>query len=83
MGESMNTNDETSANKTAYMNTNSNSSNSKNVNSSLRAIYRQLKPPVISQRVYDDLTVCIVFQIILFLANEHVSLISNHNSNIA
>jgi hypothetical protein len=43
-----------------------------NVNSSLKSIYKQLKPPLISQRVYDDLSACIVFQILLFLANEHV-----------
>lgn len=42
------------------------------IHASLSDIYRQLKPPVISQRVYDDLSICIVFQMILFLANEHV-----------
>lgn len=45
------------------------------VSASLKEIYRQLKPPLISQRVYDDLSICICFQMILFLANEHVSLI--------
>lgn len=44
------------------------------VNSSLKAIYMKLRPPLISQRVYEDLSVCIVFQILLFLANEHVNL---------
>jgi hypothetical protein len=44
------------------------------INASLKEIYRQLKPPVITQRVYDDLSICIVFQMILFLANEHVIL---------
>jgi hypothetical protein len=43
-----------------------------NVNSSLKKIYKQLRPPLITQRVYDDLSACIVFQILLFLANEHV-----------
>lgn len=41
------------------------------VNASLKNIYKQLIPPLITQRVYDDLSVCIVFQMILFLANEH------------
>lgn len=41
------------------------------VNASLKNIYKQLIPPLISQRVYDDLSICIVFQMILFLANEH------------
>lgn len=43
------------------------------VNASLKAIYKQLIPPLITQRVYDDLSICIVFQMVLFLANEHVS----------
>lgn len=44
-----------------------------NVNASLKDVYKQLTPPLISQRVYDDLSICIVFQLILFLANEHVN----------
>jgi hypothetical protein len=43
------------------------------IKASLRELYKQLKPPLISKRVYDELSVCIVFQILLFLANEHVS----------
>jgi len=43
------------------------------INASLKSIYQQLKPPMISQRVYDDLSICIVFQMLLFLANEHVN----------
>lgn len=39
---------------------------------SLKDIYNRLRPPVISQRVFEDLSVCIVFQMLLFLANEHV-----------
>lgn len=46
-------------------------SSSLEVNASLKNIYKQLIPPLISQRIYDDLSVCIVFQMILFLANEH------------
>lgn len=47
------------------------------INASLKVIYSQLKPPVVSQRVYDDLSICIVFQMILFLANEHNLLLEN------
>ncbi len=43
------------------------------INASLKTIYNQLKPPMVSQRVFDDLSICIVFQMLLFLANEHVS----------
>jgi hypothetical protein len=46
--------------------------NENRINASLKVIYSQLKPPVVSQKVYDDLSICIVFQMILFLANEHV-----------
>ena len=42
------------------------------INASLRDIYKKLRPPLVSQKVYDDLSICIVFQMILFLANEHV-----------
>ncbi len=42
------------------------------VNASLKNIYKKLIPPLVSQKVYDDLSICIVFQMILFLANEHV-----------
>jgi hypothetical protein len=49
------------------------STNKTTIKASLREVYKQLKPPLISKRVYDELSVCIVFQILLFLANEHVS----------
>lgn len=47
------------------------------INASLKTIYKQLIPPLVSQRVYDDLSICIVFQMILFLANEHNLLLEN------
>lgn len=43
------------------------------VNASLKDIYKQLRPPLISAKVFEDLSICIAFQILLFLANEHVS----------
>lgn len=48
-----------------------------NVNASLKAIYRQLIPPLIKQKEYDDLSSSIVFQMVLFLANEHNLLLTN------
>jgi len=47
------------------------------IKASLKNIYTQLRPPLITQRVYDDLSICIVFQMILFLANEHNLLLKN------
>ncbi|RNA45055.1 Condensin complex subunit 2 [Brachionus plicatilis] len=47
------------------------------INASLKEIYKQLRPPLISQKVFEDLSVCIVFQMLLFLANEHNLLLSN------
>jgi len=44
---------------------------------SLKDIYNRLRPPVISQRVFEDLSVCIVFQMLLFLANEHSLVLKN------
>ncbi len=44
----------------------------KKINASLKALYKQLRPPLISQKLYTDLSSCIVFQMILFLANENV-----------
>ncbi len=54
--------------------TNKQNNNELNINASLKHVYKQLIPPLITQRVYDDLSICIVFQMILFLANEHVSI---------
>ncbi|CAF0720587.1 unnamed protein product [Brachionus calyciflorus] len=48
-----------------------------NIKASLKDIYHQLKPPYITQKVYDDLSICIVFQMLLFLANEHNLLLKN------
>ena len=43
------------------------------INASLKAIYKRLRPPLVTQKLFDDLSICIVFQMLLFLANEHVS----------
>lgn len=48
-----------------------------NINASLKEIYKQLRPPLITQKVFDDLSICIVFQMLLFLANEHNLLLKN------
>ena len=42
------------------------------INASLKSVYRQLKPPLVTQKLFDDLSICIAFQMLLFLANEHV-----------
>jgi hypothetical protein len=44
------------------------------VDSSFRDIYFQMKPPLISTKTYNDLSVSIAFQTLLFLANEHVNI---------
>jgi hypothetical protein len=49
------------------------SDNNIQIDSSLQFIYARLKPPLISQQTYKDLSVSIVFQVLLFLANENVS----------
>lgn len=43
------------------------------INASLKSIYKQLRPPLVTQKLFDDLSICIVFQMLLFLANEHVN----------
>ena len=43
------------------------------INASLKSIYKQLRPPLVTQKLFDDLSICIVFQMLLFLANEHVT----------
>jgi hypothetical protein len=35
-------------------------------------IYKQLRPPLIKQQAYENLSISIVFQMLLFLAEEHV-----------
>jgi hypothetical protein len=35
-------------------------------------IYKQLRPPLIKQQTYENLSISIVYQILLFLAEEHV-----------
>lgn len=52
-------------------------SSSISINASLKTLYKALRPPLISQRVFDDLSICIVFQMLLFLANEHNLLLKN------
>lgn len=46
--------------------------NSKKISCTLSSVYLLMKPPLINQRTYDDLSIAIVFQMLLFLANEHV-----------
>ena len=46
------------------------------INASLKSIYKLLRPPLVTQKLFDDLSICIVFQMLLFLANEHVSVLS-------
>jgi hypothetical protein len=48
----------------------------------LSDIYKQLRPPLIKQQTFEDLSVSIVFQMLLFLANEHVKRFSNSNRSI-
>ena len=60
-------------NKTGLSDGNSSKAGGLQIKASLKNVYRMLKPPIVTQRVFDDLSICIVFQMILFLANEHVS----------
>jgi condensin complex subunit 2 len=47
------------------------------IHASLKAVYKLLKPPLISAKLFDDLSICIVFQMLLFLANEHNLILKN------
>lgn len=50
-----------------------------NIRASLKNVYKQLRPPLITPKVFDDLSVCICFQMLLFLANEHNLLLNNEH----
>lgn len=65
--------DKTMADETDAENLSKRSKSVTKINASLKSIYKQLRPPLVTQKLFDDLSICIVFQMLLFLANEHVN----------
>lgn len=49
------------------------SSSQTNVRTTLKEVYGKLRPPLISERLFNEISVPIVFQVVLYLANEFVS----------